>query len=104
MKTFEPVKGFSFAPFVHAGLISTDEAKQSLLTMKERTASNFVILVPEALQAVFPGGIPFPIVDQVGAGDHKKDRNGKVKHAFDDIGGKPLCSRRVKLPEYAVRV
>ena len=50
MKTFEPVKGFSFAPFVHAGLISTDEAKQSLLTMKERTASNFVILIPEALQ------------------------------------------------------
>ena len=52
MKTFEPVKGFSFAPFVHAGLIRTDEAKQSLLTMKERTASNFVILVPEALQTV----------------------------------------------------
>ena len=41
MKTFEPVKGFSFAPFVPAGRVNTDEAKKSLLAMKERTGSNF---------------------------------------------------------------
>ena len=50
MKSFEPVKGFSFAPFVPAGRVNTDEAKKSLLLMKERTASDFVILVPMALQ------------------------------------------------------
>ncbi|MCR4596113.1 MAG: 1,4-beta-xylanase [Lachnospiraceae bacterium] len=43
--------GLTFAPFVPAGVISTEKAKQSLRIMKEQTHANFVIFVPAAYQA-----------------------------------------------------
>lgn len=42
--------GMSFAPFVKAGVLATDRAKESLKIMKENTGSNFVIFVPVGWQ------------------------------------------------------
>ena len=42
--------GFTFAPFVPAGVLSTEKAKESLRTMAEQSGANFVIFVPAAYQ------------------------------------------------------
>ncbi len=42
--------GVTFAPFSPAGSLSSERAKISLKTMKERTNANFVILAPNGLQ------------------------------------------------------
>ena len=42
--------GFNFAPFCGRGILSSDEARESLKTMKETTGANFVIFCPSALQ------------------------------------------------------
>ncbi len=42
--------GFTFAPFVPAGVLSTEKAKESLRTMAEQSGANFVIFVPAAFQ------------------------------------------------------
>ncbi|MCR5106600.1 MAG: 1,4-beta-xylanase [Lachnospiraceae bacterium] len=49
MKT-DRICGFTFAPFSPAGVIATEEAKESLGRMKELTASNFVIFAPAGYQ------------------------------------------------------
>ena len=45
------IKGVTFAPFVPSGCLGTEEAKESLVKMKERTGADFVILAPGAVQA-----------------------------------------------------
>lgn len=42
--------GLTFAPLAAAGDFSSDDAKQSLKFMKERTHANFVVFVPSGLQ------------------------------------------------------
>ena len=42
--------GLTFAPFVPAGVIATENAKKSLRVMKEKTGANFVIFAPSAVQ------------------------------------------------------
>ena len=44
------IKGVTFAPFVPSGCLGTEEAKESLVKMKERTGADFVILAPGAVQ------------------------------------------------------
>ena len=46
----EYIKGITFAPFIPRGLLSSDEARQSLENMIARTHADFIILVPMALQ------------------------------------------------------
>ncbi len=45
-----PIHAITFAPFVGKGIIFSDEAKESLIALKERTGANSVILVPAGLQ------------------------------------------------------
>lgn len=42
--------GVTFAPFVPAGRLSKEQARESLKTMKENTGANFVILAPNGVQ------------------------------------------------------
>lgn len=42
--------GITFAPFVPAGRLSQNEAKESLKTLKNNTNANFIILVPSGMQ------------------------------------------------------
>lgn len=42
--------GITFAPFVPAGRLSQDEARESLKTLKNNTNANFIILVPSGIQ------------------------------------------------------
>ena len=42
--------GITFAPFVPAGRLSQDEAKESLKALKINTNANFIILVPSGIQ------------------------------------------------------
>ena len=44
------IKGITFAPFAHKGAFFKDEARQSLINLKERTNANFIILVPNGIQ------------------------------------------------------
>jgi hypothetical protein len=44
------IKGFTFAPFCSGGTFRQDNAKLSLLKMKERTGANLVIFAPNGLQ------------------------------------------------------
>lgn len=44
------IKGITFAPFAASGSLGSEHARQSLRLMKERTAANFIILVPGGLQ------------------------------------------------------
>lgn len=46
----EYICGITFAPFAARGRFATDEAKKSLALMRERTAANFVIFVPNGVQ------------------------------------------------------
>ncbi|MCR4617641.1 MAG: 1,4-beta-xylanase [Lachnospiraceae bacterium] len=46
----KPIHAITFAPFVRKGIIFSEEAKQSLLALKERTGANAVIFVPAGLQ------------------------------------------------------
>ena len=46
----EYIKGITFAPFTRRGLLSSEEAKQSLENLITRTHANLIILVPPALQ------------------------------------------------------
>lgn len=50
MNTIPYICGINFAPFVPAGSFSQERTKRSLLTMKENTNANFVILTPNGLQ------------------------------------------------------
>ena len=45
-----PIHAVTFAPFARRGTLFTDDAKHSLLTLKERTHANAVILVPGGVQ------------------------------------------------------
>ena len=42
--------GMTFAPFVGSGRLNTQQARESLKTMKERLCANFVILAPNGVQ------------------------------------------------------
>lgn len=44
------IKGITFAPFAHKGVLSKKDAFKSLDAIKERTAANFIMLVPCGLQ------------------------------------------------------
>lgn len=44
------IKGITFGPFALKGSFETVAAKESLLSMKERTGADFVILVPAGVQ------------------------------------------------------
>ena len=44
------IKGVTFAPFARSGSLCTKEAHQSLENLIERTAADFIILVPNGLQ------------------------------------------------------
>lgn len=46
----EYICGITFAPFAARGRFATDETKKSLVLMRERTAANFVIFVPNGVQ------------------------------------------------------
>ena len=46
----KPFNGFNFAPFCGTGILSSEEAYDSLKVMAETTAANFVIFTPAALQ------------------------------------------------------
>lgn len=46
----EYICGMTFAPFAGAGRFDTENARESLKTMKERTGANFVIFVPTGVQ------------------------------------------------------
>ncbi|MHB8128147.1 MAG: glycoside hydrolase family 113 [Mobilitalea sp.] len=46
----EFINGITFGPFALKGSFETVAAKESLLRMKERTAANFVIFAPAAIQ------------------------------------------------------
>ncbi|MBR1860543.1 MAG: 1,4-beta-xylanase [Lachnospiraceae bacterium] len=45
-----PIHAVTFAPFVRKGVIFSEEAKESLLALRERTGANSVIIVPAGLQ------------------------------------------------------
>lgn len=42
----EQIHGITFAPFARRGELATDEARESLRVMKERTGANMVVFVP----------------------------------------------------------
>lgn len=42
--------GMTFAPFVGSGRLNTQQARESLKTMKERLCANFVVLAPNGVQ------------------------------------------------------
>ena len=46
----EYICGITFAPFAARGRFATDETKKSLVLMREGTAANFVIFVPNGVQ------------------------------------------------------
>lgn len=46
----EYIKGVTYAPFVHRGELSREEARDGLADMAKRTNCNFVILVPNGIQ------------------------------------------------------
>lgn len=46
----EQIHGITFAPFARRGELATDEARESLRTMKERTGANMVVFVPLGAQ------------------------------------------------------
>lgn len=46
----EFIKGITFAPFAHRGVLARPEAKESLDKLVERTHANFIILAPAGVQ------------------------------------------------------
>ncbi len=45
------IKGITFAPFANKGVLSKKDAFKSLDALRERTPANFIMLVPNGLQA-----------------------------------------------------
>ena len=50
MNTLEYICGITFAPFQGSGAFASEQSKESLRLMRERTGANFVIFAPNGLQ------------------------------------------------------
>ena len=80
------IKGVTFAPFVPSGCLGTEEAKESLVKMKERTGADFVILAPGAVQAT-------PISEEI---DFRSERTMTDAELIDTIRQAKSLGLRVK--------
>ena len=81
------IKGVTFAPFVPSGCLGTEEAKESLVKMKERTGADFVILAPGAVQAT-------PISEEI---DFRSERTMTDAELIDTIRQAKSLGLRVAL-------
>ena len=81
------IKGVTFAPFVPSGCLGTEEAKESLVKMKERTGADFVILAPGAVQET-------PISEEI---DFRSERTMTDAELIDTIRQVKSLGLRVAL-------
>ena len=81
------IKGVTFAPFVPSGCLGTEEAKESLVKMNERTGADFVILAPGAVQAT-------PISEEI---DFRSERTMTDAELIDTIRQAKSLGLRVAL-------